>query len=569
MLEAMRRNSRSLIIYIIFGILIAVFIVSFGPQSGQGGCSSSTKRAVKVNGHTIEESTWRYALLTYGQGAANGERARRSQIREKVMDGLISRELLAQAAEKAGFRVSDDEVGERLAKGEVILLNRRYNSGPHFEGDPKKGETPRFTRSALERFARGVLGLPSVTAFIDEQKREMLAQKMRDLLTLSVRVSPEEVKTSYLEANHKADIEYVVFDPGTYADTIELTPAELETYAKAHEEDLKKKYEGAKARYTGRAKEVRLRVITLKKTAVEPGATPGTAPASAPTSAAMPDPKRAKAEAALNKIKAGADFAAIARETSEDPSAKKGGLLDWRPAAALRLGDAVSTTVEKLEKGKMSDVIETPTGFAIVRLEDRREGDQSYEQVKHELAEEGLREEKANAAAKADAEAVLAKAKSGTTLEQQFPPAPETSKEKSRLQKQTGITRASGFVPGIGAAPELVKELFDVLTPGTVGDKVYQVGGDQFVVRLVARTDPDMAKFEKDKAKIGEYLALTKASAVLSEWEAQSCKDAKDQRSLELNESYVAYTEADGATKSPPYVPCSTLENPFGNLMLE
>ena len=44
MLEQLRRSSQSLLIYVLFGIVIAVFIINFGPQS-QGGCESSVSRA--------------------------------------------------------------------------------------------------------------------------------------------------------------------------------------------------------------------------------------------------------------------------------------------------------------------------------------------------------------------------------------------------------------------------------------------------------------------------------------------------------------------------------------------
>jgi hypothetical protein len=45
MLEGMRRQGASISIYIIFGILIAVFVINFGPQSrGQEqGCSSNAE----------------------------------------------------------------------------------------------------------------------------------------------------------------------------------------------------------------------------------------------------------------------------------------------------------------------------------------------------------------------------------------------------------------------------------------------------------------------------------------------------------------------------------------------
>ena len=36
MLEQMRKSSQSLLIYVLFGIVIAVFIINFGPQSRGG-----------------------------------------------------------------------------------------------------------------------------------------------------------------------------------------------------------------------------------------------------------------------------------------------------------------------------------------------------------------------------------------------------------------------------------------------------------------------------------------------------------------------------------------------------
>ena len=42
MLKQMRQQSRSLLIYVLFGIVIAVFIINFGPQS-PGGCNRGRK----------------------------------------------------------------------------------------------------------------------------------------------------------------------------------------------------------------------------------------------------------------------------------------------------------------------------------------------------------------------------------------------------------------------------------------------------------------------------------------------------------------------------------------------
>src|SRR3954447_12661337 len=108
MLEQMRRSSQSLLIYVLFGIVIAVFIINFGPQSG-GGCSGDDARAMRsssaaeVDGHTIGARDFRYAYILSGASGAG----RAGRPRELIMDALIQRELLVSEAERLGLRVGE------------------------------------------------------------------------------------------------------------------------------------------------------------------------------------------------------------------------------------------------------------------------------------------------------------------------------------------------------------------------------------------------------------------------------------------------------------------------------
>src|SRR5262249_1144324 len=89
----------------------------------------------------------------------------------------------------------------------------------------------------------------------------------------------------------------------------------------------------------------------------------------------QPDPKRvadarAKIEKAQKRIAAGEDFAKVAGEVSEWPTAKNGG-----HPGAFHYGDldskAFDDAVQKLEPGQISDVISTRYGLQIVKLETR------------------------------------------------------------------------------------------------------------------------------------------------------------------------------------------------------
>jgi peptidyl-prolyl cis-trans isomerase SurA len=102
--------------------------------------------------------------------------------------------------------------------------------------------------------------------------------------------------------------------------------------------------------------------------------------------AAGNDEARARklAEKALQRVRSGEDFALVARQMSEGPSAAEGGELGW-----LRRG-SLQAELEKVAlaqaPGQISDLVRTRAGFFIVQTEERRGGGlRPLDEVKDEI----------------------------------------------------------------------------------------------------------------------------------------------------------------------------------------
>jgi peptidyl-prolyl cis-trans isomerase SurA len=82
--------------------------------------------------------------------------------------------------------------------------------------------------------------------------------------------------------------------------------------------------------------------------------------------------RRARAEAALARIRGGEAFDAVARDVSEDTNRAKGGEIGMRPAS--RLPDAFIETVRPLKAGEVSPaLLRTAAGFHVLKLLERNE----------------------------------------------------------------------------------------------------------------------------------------------------------------------------------------------------
>ena len=85
---------------------------------------------------------------------------------------------------------------------------------------------------------------------------------------------------------------------------------------------------------------------------------------------------RARVEGILQRLQAGDDFSELARRHSSGGRAAAGGRLGWRTAATLP--SLFADLVQRLTPGETSGVIESPSGFHIVKLINVRASGQSF-----------------------------------------------------------------------------------------------------------------------------------------------------------------------------------------------
>jgi peptidyl-prolyl cis-trans isomerase C len=91
-----------------------------------------------------------------------------------------------------------------------------------------------------------------------------------------------------------------------------------------------------------------------------------------------------EAEAIEAQLKKGADFAALAKEKSKDPSAADGGDLGYFPKD--QMVPEFAEAAFKLDKGQISDPVKTQFGWHIIKIEDKRmKPTPTFDEVKSQL----------------------------------------------------------------------------------------------------------------------------------------------------------------------------------------
>jgi parvulin-like peptidyl-prolyl isomerase len=570
MLDVMRKHSRSFIIYVFFGIIIAVFVINFGPQSA--GCTAGTSHAARVEGRSISQALFNFALQVAGFRTEHIAEREMVQIRAIVMDQLLVRELLADDALKQGFRISDKEIDDMIVRGRFLALGQPHPMPRNDEG--------KFDYDLFSRYVRFSWGL-NVMKFKEEQRRELLAEKMKQYLAGLVKTSEDEVSADFMVRNTQVDLNYVRFSPAEYRSKVPLEEGKVKAWLAANKKRVEDYYKDNLAAFQKLPKQVRLEVIQVNGKTIKAA--------------------HAKAEGLLKRIKGGEPFAKVAAAESDDAESRgAGGLLGWRNEDSPGFEPAVAKAITGLKKDELSGVLDGKESAFLVKVVNRRSGDLSMAQAEQDIAEELYQTDEAIRLAKTDAEAFVKRAKGGEKLTAMFtadedkkeedeegkaeepaskPAAKsgegrrgaakgatdEAPKAKSPLKlATTGFFSRSGraLVPGIGVSKEVMAASFK-LRKGQVADQPFVVGQMVYLVGSADRKEADAAEWARRRNEITDEFTQQKASRVIREYARQRCEAALRNKDIHVNPGALVtpgYMPDKKEGPLPNFAPCSSLQ---------
>jgi peptidyl-prolyl cis-trans isomerase D len=385
MLKVFRDNLKSLawILWVIIILFVLAIAADFGSSVRARGGAADT--VAKVGGETVSQQEFRrayqhmadiYRQVYGGQLPPNMDK----QLYRQTLSQTVVQKILLMEARRLGLSVTDAELRDRILAIPGL-----------------KDEQGRFIGEEL--YARAIQSSfqTSVADFENELRDELMMKKLNDALAANLYVSEDEIQRAYRDQVERAKIRYIQVPRANFSLQVGASPAEVAAYFQAHkqeftlpeqrdlayllvngyqladqvkvsDQDLQSYYEAHKAEFS-QEEQVKARHILV-----------------------MVNDQRNDAQAqgrvaeAKAKLAAGADFAAVARQYSDDTASKdKGGDLGYfgRNKMVKEFEDAAFSA----PPGKVVGPVKSSFGYHLIEVTDKRPaGQQPFDAVKGQLS---------------------------------------------------------------------------------------------------------------------------------------------------------------------------------------
>ncbi|WP_448381963.1 SurA N-terminal domain-containing protein [Desulfosoma sp.] len=498
MLTVFREHAGSWIIKIALFAIIVVFIF----WGGYSYKSMRASRLARVGDVYVTYADYNQAydhlLNMYRRQFGNHltqELLERLNIKQQALDLVIDRVLITQAARALGLNAGVEDVQGEILSFPVFHVDGRFDRQRYVAVLQQNRMTPQafeqqlaqdLTMRRVESFVKGqaVVSDAEVTADVQYRfSRVQVAYAQIDPKNFQDKVTIDDAQVSaFFEKNadrykepEKRVVAYVPFVLEDFLGDVAINDDDIRTYYEDHRDQFHHE------------KQVKARHILFRLGA----------------QASEDEVKKTEAAArsVLEKVRKGEDFAALAKAHSQDGSAQAGGDLGW--FTKDQMVPAFADAAFAMKAGEVSDLVRTPFGWHIIKVEDvRPEETVPLDKAKPQI-ELNLKREKARDVAyhKAREFADAAYADGGVAKA-----AERMHRTVEAPEKAFGLT---DILPKVGNAPEVMKALF-ALGEGEVSDVLEWANG--FVVGQVKKIQaPQVPPLEKVKSRVQDDLKAERA----------------------------------------------------------
>ncbi len=499
MLKVMRQSFHQLkwTLWAVVIVFVAFIFVDWG-MGRTGGTKFSSGEIARVGGDSISEMDFnrqyqttldRYRQMYKANWSPSLVKA--LDLPKQVLNGMIDRRMMLEAARRAGIRVGDAELSEKIR----ALSAFRDKSGG-FIGAAAYSGLLAANGYTVEEFER-------------QMREDLILEKYNRLVSESLVIPDSALQDQFARQNEKAKIDYVLLSPDKFGAASEPTDADLLAYFNKNRERFRQperrklKYllvEDAKLREKARptpqqiasyyaahsedykaGERVHAAHILIK---LDQNAT-----------AAQDAAAKKKAEEVLARARKGEDFAALARQFSEDPGSKdKGGDL-----GAFGRGQMVKPFEDaafSMAPGEIRGPVKSDFGYHIIKLIEKiPAGKQSLEEatprITMQLTQENIQAMEARKTEK------LQKAVRRNSSDEDLR---KLADDVVTFNASDWVT-ARDVVPGLGYSQDLLKVAFQ-LKKGDVSTTVIKTQSGPAIVKVVDIKPPGLPDFSEVKAKV-------------------------------------------------------------------
>jgi peptidyl-prolyl cis-trans isomerase D len=483
---------------------VLLYIPEFTQPTSTGSGAAPREVIADINGRTVTAGDFQQRYLSQVQayrqqfgGNLNDQLIRQLGIDRQILAQMIDEQVALIEAEQNGISVSDDE------------LRQQIYSIPAFQENGGFIGRERYEQLLLSQ------NPPMTTAqFEDSLRRSMVLDKLRAALTDWMAVSDADVEREYKERNEKVKLQVVALTAAKFKGDVTVSDADVAAHFEAHQAEYRIG-EQRRIKYLLLDRDQARLKISIPPTDIQryyndniqQYQTPEQVRASHilfETAGKDEAAVRKQAEAVLQQVKAGGDFAALAKQYSEDEGSKaNGGDLDYFGRG--RMVPEFETAAFDMQPGQVSDLVKSQFGFHIIKVVDKRPGstrplDEVRAQIQEQLALQRADERVSDQAAQ-----LAGRIKDMADLE-------PAARELQLMVQESGFFERDDPVPGLGAAPQVASTAFTLQGSATSG-AIATARGPVFIA-VSERKDPYVPMLDEVKDRVREDLITARATEI-------------------------------------------------------